>query len=70
MIEVPTHRAKVREAYAKAAQERRESIATMFARHGIDHIEMRTDHAWLDDVVHFVAKRKHRLLATAGRRRA
>jgi uncharacterized protein (DUF58 family) len=70
LIEVPTHRAKVREAYAMAAQERRDSMTNMFARLGIDHIEMRTDHAWLDDVVHFVAKRKHRLLATAGRRRA
>lgn len=69
LIEVPTHRAKVRTAYATAAQERRQAMTQVFARHGIDHIEMRTDHAWLDDVVHFVAKRKHRLLATAGRRR-
>jgi len=44
-------------------------LTTFFTRHGIDHIEMRTDHDWLDDVVRFVAQRKHRLLATAGRRR-
>ena len=69
LIEVPTHRAKVREAYAAAARERRDAMRMMCARQGIDHIEMRTDHAWLDDIVHFLARRKHRLLATAGRRR-
>ncbi len=70
LIDVPTHKAKVRAAYSEAAQQRRESMAELFSRHGIDHIELRTDHNWLDDVVHFVAKRKHRLLATAGRRRS
>ncbi len=69
LIEVPTHKKKVRDAYAAAAVQRRESMSALFARHGIDHIELRTDHNWLDDVVHFVAKRKHRLRATAGRRR-
>ncbi len=69
LIEVPTHRAKVRRAYADAAQQRRETLTARFRRDGIDHIEMRTDHAWLDDIVRFVAQRKHRLLATAGRRR-
>ena len=69
LIEVPTHKAKVRQAYAEAALARREQISGTFRRHGIDHIELRTDHEWLNDVVRFVAQRKHRLLATAGRRR-
>ncbi|NNE96572.1 MAG: DUF58 domain-containing protein [Acidimicrobiales bacterium] len=69
VVEVPTHKAKVRDAYAAAARERRARLNAHFRRHGIDHIEMRTDHDWLDDVVRFVAQRKHRLLSTAGRRR-
>ena len=69
VIEVPTHKAKVRKAYAEEALARREQISATFRRHGIDHIELRTDHDWLGDVVRFVARRKHRLLATAGRRR-
>ncbi|MGI9621356.1 MAG: DUF58 domain-containing protein [Acidimicrobiales bacterium] len=69
LVEIPTHKAKVRNAYEAAAQQRRSNLAALFRKHGIDHIEMRTDHAWLDDVVRFVAGRKHRLLATSGRRR-
>lgn len=69
LVEIPTNKARVRKAYADAAQERRAHLASTFRRHGIDHIEMRTDHAWLDDVVRFVARRKHRILATAPRRR-
>lgn len=69
MTEIPTHKSRVREAYARAASDRGAHLAGTFRRHGIDHIQLRTDHAWLDDVVTFVARRKHRLLATAGRRR-
>lgn len=69
LIEVPTQKAKVRQAYAEAAIARRQEISGSFVRHGIDHIELRTDHDWMNDVVRFVAQRKHRLLATAGRRR-
>lgn len=69
LIEVPTHKAAVRRRYAEAAADRQNLLTSTFRRHGIDHIEMRTDHAWLDDVIRFVARRKHRLLATAGRSR-
>lgn len=69
LVEVPTHKAAVRRRYAEAAEARRSHIASTFRRHGVDHIEMRTDHAWLDDVIRFVARRRHRLLATSGRAR-
>lgn len=67
LIEVPTHKASVRRRYAEAAEARRTHLTGVFRRHGIDHIEMRTDHPWLDDVIRFVARRRHRLLATSGR---
>ena len=27
----------------------------------VDHLSLRTDHDWLDEVVHFIARRRHRL---------
>ncbi len=70
LIEIPTHKAKVRRAYHQAALERRAALDATFRKHGVDHIELRTDHAWLDDIVRFVARRKQRILATDSRRRS
>ncbi|MGH1502595.1 MAG: DUF58 domain-containing protein [Acidimicrobiales bacterium] len=61
ITEVPTHKPKVRAAYAAAAAERRATLEDTFRRHRIDHLSLRTDHDWLDEVVHFIARRRHRL---------
>lgn len=58
--EVATHRASVREAFARAASERQQAIANELRLAGIDHLELSTDRAWLDDLVRFVAERRHR----------
>ncbi len=64
--EVPTHKKSVRDAYAAAAAERRTDLAATFRSHRIDHLVLRTDEDWLDDVVRFIAARRHRLGALRG----
>jgi uncharacterized protein (DUF58 family) len=66
--EVATHKASVREAYAAAAAERRVHIANSLRAGHIDHLVLRTDQPWLDDLVRFLAMRRHRMLARAGGR--
>jgi uncharacterized protein (DUF58 family) len=63
--EIRTDRASVRRAFAEAAGERQERLASTFQRTGIDHLMLSTDREWLDDLVAFVARRRHRLAAGA-----
>ncbi len=64
--EIPTHKAKVRDAYAKAATERRADIANSLRSARIDHLVLRTDQEWMDDLVRFVGARRHRMMAMNG----
>ncbi|MEZ5340668.1 MAG: DUF58 domain-containing protein [Acidimicrobiales bacterium] len=64
--EVATHKAKVRDIYAAAADQRAASIASEFRAARIDHLVLHTDRPWLDDLVAFVAARRHRLTAQLG----
>jgi uncharacterized protein (DUF58 family) len=57
-LEVQTSDEKVRLRYAQAAQEQRDSIASMLRRAGADHLQLRTDSDWLSDVVKFVVTRR------------
>ncbi len=67
--EIPTNKQSVRDAYAEKAQARRDELATMFRQSRIDHLELRTDTDWLNDIVAFVAGRKDRMSAlSAGAR--
>jgi uncharacterized protein (DUF58 family) len=63
--EVRTGKASVRRAYAEAAAERQQGLTETFRRAGIDHLVLATDRSWLDDLVAFVAGRRHRLAAGA-----
>ncbi len=55
---VPTHKRSVREAYARAAAERRAVLQAEFRSAGADHLQLSTDRDWLDDVVRYVARRR------------
>lgn len=66
--EIPTHKKKVREAYAAAAEERRAELESVFRSSRIDHLVLRTDHEWLDDLVRFIGVRRHRLAVLNGGR--
>ncbi len=66
--EVPTNKKSVRDAYAKAAQERQTGLASSFQEARIDHLVLRTDQDWLSDVVRFIGKRRHRMVALGGAR--
>ncbi len=65
--EVQTSKASVRDAFAAAAAERQERLAEDLRRARIDHLVLSTDRAWLDDLVGFVAGRRHRLQAGSAR---
>lgn len=65
--EVATHKAKVREAFATAAVARQQSVADALRLAKVDHLVLSTGRDWLDDLVHFVAGRTHRLTAMARR---
>ncbi len=67
--ELQTNKASVREAFAAAAAKRQEDLAAGLRNARIDHLVLSTDRDWLDDLVGFVAGRRHRLqagTATAG----
>lgn len=66
--EIPTQKKKVREAYAAAAEARRQELADTFRSHRIDHLTLHTDTEWLDDLVRFIGARRHRMAAMAGGR--
>lgn len=64
--EIPTHKAAVRRRYAEAAAARQEHLATTLRAAGVEHLTLRTDHDWLDDLVRFVLLRRARLRAASG----
>ena len=58
--EVQTASASLRARYAQAAQEQRSRIAAAIRRAGADHLTLRTDRDWFDDLVRFVSLRRER----------
>jgi uncharacterized protein (DUF58 family) len=64
--ELQTAKASVRQRFADAAAERQREVADHLRAARVDHLVLSTDRAWLDDLVAFVAARRHRL--AAGRR--
>ncbi len=66
--EIPTQKKKVRDAYAAAAETRRQELSDMFRSNRVDHLTLHTDAEWLDDLVRFVGARRHRIAALAGGR--
>jgi uncharacterized protein (DUF58 family) len=68
IVEIATQKKKVREAYAAAAQARRQELTDTFRAGRIDHLVLHTDAEWLDDLVRFIGARRHRLAALAGLR--
>ncbi len=65
--EIPTHKKHVRDTYAAQATERRDRLSNDLRSAQIDHLILRTDTEWLDDLVRFVGRRRQRALA-GGRR--
>ena len=61
--ELHTGKASVRRAFAEAAATRQEQLTAELRRSGVDHLVLSTDRDWLDDLVAFVAARRHRLRA-------
>ncbi len=59
--EVNTSNAKTRARFADAATAQRAEIAAALRGAGVDHLQLRTDHDWLSDLVRFVAWRRERL---------
>ena len=58
IIEVQTGDQKLRRRYAAAAAEQRAAIAGAVRRAGADHLVLRTDRDWLDDLVAFIERRR------------
>ena len=58
-IEVQTSRADVRARYAAAAAHQRAAIAAGLRHAGAQHLQLRTDRDWLEDVVRFVVAHRH-----------
>jgi len=61
--EVPTASRKLRDRYAAAAIEQRQTISEAIRQAGADHLILRTDQDWLLDIVRFVASRRERVHA-------
>jgi uncharacterized protein (DUF58 family) len=61
--EVPTASRKLRDRYAAAAIEQRQTISEAIRQSGADHLILRTDQDWLLDIVRFVASRRERVHA-------
>jgi uncharacterized protein (DUF58 family) len=59
--EVATHKASVRRRYADAARARQDRLTQTVRSAGADHLVLRTDHDWLEDLVRFVQLRRARL---------
>ena len=64
-LEVQTSSKEIRERYARAAGEQRTRIATALRHAGAAHLQLRTDHDWLADIIRFVIAQRH-LLAGGG----
>ena len=52
---------RIRERYAAAAAEQRDAIAAAIRTAGADHLQLRTDHDWLLELVRFVHMRRLRV---------
>jgi uncharacterized protein (DUF58 family) len=59
VYEVQTSDAKLRERYAIAAQQQRDTIAAGLRGGSASHLVLRTDSDWLLDLVRFVVSRRH-----------
>ncbi|HKA94227.1 MAG TPA: DUF58 domain-containing protein [Acidimicrobiia bacterium] len=59
-VEVQTRSAKLRARFATAAANQRSVIAEAIRRAGVEHVQLRTDRDWLQDIVRFVVARRRR----------
>jgi uncharacterized protein (DUF58 family) len=59
-VEVQTRSARLRARFAAAAADQRSAIATALRRAGVEHMQLRTDRDWLQDIVRFVVARRRR----------
>jgi len=59
-VEVQTRSARLRARFAAAAANQRSAIATALRRAGVEHVQLRTDRDWLQDIVRFVVARRRR----------
>lgn len=59
-VEVQTKSAKLRARFAAAAADQRSAIAGALRRAGVEHVQLRTDRDWLQDIVRFVVARRRR----------
>jgi len=64
-LEVQTNSAKLRARYAQAAAEQRAQIATAIRSAGVEHLQVRTDHDFVGDIIRFVERRKARRVGSA-----
>jgi uncharacterized protein (DUF58 family) len=64
-LEVQTSDRGLRARYAEAASAQRAAIAAALRGAGADHLQLRTDRDWLQDLVAFVDRRRHRLRTPA-----
>lgn len=58
---IDTSSAKIREMYGKKAREMREERAKAFGSVGVDHIDISTDRAYIDEFIKFFRMRKRRM---------
>jgi uncharacterized protein (DUF58 family) len=65
VYEVATGDRRMRERFATAARAQREANAAAIRHSGADHLVLRTDRDWLEDLVRFVAARRRRLTSAA-----
>lgn len=59
--EVATNKAKVRDAYALVAKNRMDDLEVFFRSNRMDHLQLRTDTDWIDEMVRFVSSRQSRI---------
>ena len=57
-LQVNTNDSGLRERFAAAAQEERQSVAREFASAGVAHVTLSTDRDWLRDLAVFVKRRR------------
>ena len=65
--EIASHKASVREQYARAVDAQQTQLDNTFRDMGVDHLKLSTDRAWLDDLVEFVIHRQMMLAHRRGR---
>ena len=59
-VEVQTRSAKLRARFAAAAANQRSAIAGAIRRAGVEHVQLRTDRDWIQEIVRFVVARRRR----------